>query len=49
MKKIVKVSDVKTVSSKDIQGKNMGAGVIQPRKVMAKDWSYEENRQGYCC
>ncbi len=37
MKKIAKVSAVKSVSSKDIKGLNMGAGTIHPRKIMAKD------------
>ncbi len=37
MKKIVKVCAVKSVSSKDIKGLNMGAGAIHPRKTMTKE------------
>ncbi len=37
MKKIAKVTAVKSVSSKDIKGITMGSGAIHPRKSMSKE------------
>lgn len=48
MKKITKVSSVQAVSSKEIKGINMGAGVIQPRKTMITERSQSKRKLVFC-